>query len=386
MVLPQSVKYIIEELNKRGFEGYIVGGCVRDHIMGITPHDYDITTSALPQDIKSIFKHTVDTGIQHGTVTVVINKIGYEITTYRIDGEYADNRHPKEVIFTSKLEGDLSRRDFTVNAIAYNDNEGFVDLFGGREDIKNKIIKGVGDPDKRFKEDALRMMRALRFSAQLDFSIEEITFNAIKENAHLIKNISMERIREELFKLILSHNNERLILLRESNMAHYFSKELSEILNNNSEEFFTYINSLPVDIASRLAYIFRGYDVKKILRDLKTDNKTINKAVVLEKYYDYNITDEYSMAKLISLAGDYTEELLRLKKEPLDMYNKIVSENRCCSLKNLAIKGKDVIDLGYSGENIGRILNEALEYVLKNPLNNNREDILNYINKVGGKL
>lgn len=386
MVLPQSVKYIIEELNKRGFEGYIVGGCVRDHIMGITPHDYDITTSALPEDIKSIFKHTVDTGIQHGTVTVVINKIGYEITTYRIDGEYTDNRHPKEVIFTSKLEGDLSRRDFTVNAIAYNDNEGFVDLFGGREDIKNKIIKGVGDPDKRFKEDALRMMRALRFSAQLDFSIEENTFNAIKENAHLIKNISMERIREELFKLILSHNNERLILLRESNMAHYFSKELSEILNNNSEEFFTYINSLPVDIASRLAYIFRGYDVKKILRDLKTDNKTINKAVVLEKYYDYNITDEYSMAKLISLAGDYTEELLRLKKEPLDMYNKIVSENRCCSLKNLAIKGKDVIDLGYSGENIGRILNEALEYVLKNPLNNNREDILNYINKVGGKL
>ena len=247
MQLPEQVKFIISELNKNGYEGYIVGGCVRDYLMGIPPHDYDITTSALPEEVKAIFPHTVDTGIEHGTVTVIIDKIGYELTTYRIDGEYKDNRHPEQVIFTDKLAGDLSRRDFTVNAIAYNDQRGYVDMFGGMEDIKKAIIKGVGEPSKRFQEDALRMMRALRFSAQLNFSIEENTMIALKENAQLIKNISIERIREEFFKLIISDHNERLDLLYESGMLPYFFPELKKIIEDNSISYTT-INTLSKDV------------------------------------------------------------------------------------------------------------------------------------------
>ncbi|MGN1318716.1 MAG: CCA tRNA nucleotidyltransferase [Lachnospirales bacterium] len=376
MILPDSVKYIISKLNKEGFEGYVVGGCVRDYIMGITPHDYDITTSAKPMDIKRIFSHTIDTGIEHGTVTVVVNKENFEITTYRIDGEYEDNRHPKEVIFTNKLEGDLSRRDFTVNAIAYNDNEGFVDIFGGIGDIKNKIIRGVGDADRRFKEDALRMMRALRFSAQLDFKIEDNTFNAIKNNSSLIKNISMERIREELFKLILSDNNERLALLYESGMTEYFCSELYEILGNCNDDFYKFLNSSPKDIASRLAYVFKGYDIKKILKNLKTDNKTINKAYIIEKYFDFEVKMEYDIRKLISLTGEYCADLLRLRKEDLTLFNKAIENKWCCSIKDLAIKGEDLIKLNYKGKEIGEKLNFALQYVLENPDKNNKEDII----------
>ena len=202
MQLPEQVKFIISELNKNGYEGYIVGGCVRDYLMGIPPHDYDITTSALPEEVKAIFPHTVDTGIEHGTVTVIIDKIGYELTTYRIDGEYKDNRHPEQVIFTDKLAGDLSRRDFTVNAIAYNDQRGYVDMFGGMEDIKKAIIKGVGEPSKRFQEDALRMMRAIRFSAQLGFTIEPDTFKAIEKLNRNIDKVSMERVCVELKKTL----------------------------------------------------------------------------------------------------------------------------------------------------------------------------------------
>lgn len=379
MKLPENIDYIFSQLNKNGFEGYVVGGCVRDYIMGIAPHDYDITTSALPNDIKRIFSHTIDTGIEHGTVTVMLDKTGYEITTYRIDGEYTDNRHPNEVTFTSKLEGDLSRRDFTVNAIAYNNTDGFVDMFGGIEDITNKIIKGVGDPDKRFKEDALRMMRALRFSAQLDFEIEPNTFDAIVENAQLLKKISMERIRDEFFKLVLSNNNDRLLLLKKSGMTPYICTELDEILNCADNKFFDYINQLPKDIASRLAYIFKGYDIKKILKYLRTDNKTITKTYTLAQYFDYKITDEYSMRKLISLVGDYTKDLLILKGESLALYNKVIDSQCCCNLKNLAIKGEDIIKLGFSGKDIGSKLNKALEFVLVNPDKNNRCDLINYI-------
>ena len=178
MNIPKQVVYIIEQLEKNGFEGFIVGGCVRDYILGFLPKDFDITTDALPQDIKNIFDHTIDTGIEHGTVTVVLDRQNFEVTTYRIDGEYKDNRRPENVTFSKKIEEDLSRRDFTMNAIAYSIKRGFVDPFCGIDDIKNKLIKGVGDADTRFKEDALRMMRGVRFSAQLGFDIEDETFLA----------------------------------------------------------------------------------------------------------------------------------------------------------------------------------------------------------------
>lgn len=383
MKLPKNVKYILNELNNNGYEGYIVGGCVRDYLMGTVPHDYDITTSALPEEVKEIFPHTVDTGIRHGTVTVVIDKTGYELTTYRIDGEYKDNRHPEEVIFTDRLSGDLSRRDFTVNAIAYNPQEGFVDLFGGQEDIKNKIIRGVGIASRRFQEDALRMMRAVRFSAQLNFSIEENTLTALKENAPLIKNISIERIREEFFKLILSDHNERLDILLNSGMTEYF---LPEILNKEID--YSKINTLSKDINVRLAYIFKGIDynqVNRVMKRLKADNKTIATVTSLIKHSDCEISDKYSMRKLINLMGKNTPRLIEVmgaiknkttEKEE-EVYNNV--KNDCCSLKDLDLTGNDLISAGITGKAIGQALNKALDYVMKEPDKNTKEVLLNYI-------
>ena len=390
MQLPEQVKFIISELNKNGYEGYIVGGCVRDYLMGIPPHDYDITTSALPEEVKAIFPHTVDTGIEHGTVTVIIDKIGYELTTYRIDGEYKDNRHPEQVIFTDKLACDLSRRDFTVNAIAYNDQRGYVDMFGGMEDIKKAIIKGVGEPSKRFQEDALRMMRALRFSAQLNFSIEENTMLALKENAQLIKNISIERIREEFFKLIISDHNERLDLLYESGMLPYFLPELKKIIEDNSISYTT-INTLSKDICVRLAYVFHTLDsdnVKKILHNFRTDNKTNKITSQLVKYIDFEITDKYSLRKLISILGENTEHEIEIMgavkgidtSKSKEMYSEIISAGDCCNLKSLAINGNDLTELGIDhGKEVGEYLAKALDFVLKNPHNNQREKIMAFL-------
>ena len=389
MQLPEQVKFIISELNKNGYEGYIVGGCVRDYLMDIPPHDYDITTSALPEEVKAIFPHTVDTGIEHGTVTVIIDKIGYELTTYRIDGEYKDNRHPEQVIFTDKLAGDLSRRDFTVNAIAYNDQRGYVDMFGGMEDIKKAIIKGVGEPSKRFQEDALRMMRALRFSAQLNFSIEENTMLALKENAQLIKNISIERIREEFFKLIISDHNERLDLLYESGMLPYFLPELKKIIEDNSISYTT-INTLSKDICVRLAYVFHTLDsdnVKKILHNFRTDNKTNKITSQLVKHIDFEITDKYSLRKLISILGENTEHEIEIMgavkgidtSKAKEMYSEIISAGDCCNLKSLAINGNDLKELGIDhGKEVGEYLAKALDFVL-NPHNNQREKIMAFL-------
>lgn len=383
MKLPKNVDFILKELNRNGYEGYIVGGCVRDYLMGNEPHDYDITTSALPDEVKKVFSHTVDTGIQHGTVTVVIDKVGYEITTYRIDGEYKDNRHPEEVIFTDKLSGDLSRRDFTVNAIAYNPLKGYVDLFNGREDIEKKIIRGVGVPAKRFQEDALRMMRAVRFSAQLDFSIEDITLKALKENADLIKNISIERIREEFFKLLLSNHNERLDILLNSGMTEYF---LPEILNRKYD--YMKINFLSRDIVVRLSYILSHIEsksVNKIMKRLKTDNKTASAVTNIVKYVNYKINDSYSMRKLINLVGENTLKLIEVIGAlnnsdmifEINMYNSV--KNDCCTLKSLDLTGNDLMSIGIKGKEIGEVLNKALDLVMKEPDKNNREVLLNII-------
>ena len=209
--LPDNVKMILDRLHEAGFEAYAVGGCVRDSILGRIPGDWDITTNALPQDTKKLFKRTIDTGIEHGTVTIMVGKEGYEVTTYRIDGKYEDSRHPSEVTFTKNLTEDMKRRDFTINAMAYNDEEGIIDRFGGMEDIEKGLIRCVGNPKERFSEDALRIMRAVRFAAQLNYSIEDETKNAISELADTLKNISAERIQTELVKLLLSDHPERLM-------------------------------------------------------------------------------------------------------------------------------------------------------------------------------
>ena len=208
--LPKKVLFIINNLQLAGYDAFAVGGCVRDSILARKPQDWDITTSAKPEAIKEIFRRTVDTGIEHGTVTVMIGKDSYEVTTYRIDGAYEDSRHPKEVRFTNCLEEDLRRRDFTINAMAYNDDVRLVDVFGGMQDLNHHLIRCVGDPRERFSEVALRILRAVRFSAQLDFPIEPDTAKAVKELAPNLKNISAERIQTELVKLLTSPHPERI--------------------------------------------------------------------------------------------------------------------------------------------------------------------------------
>ena len=228
--MPPSVNMVIDSLHAKGFEAYAVGGCVRDTILAREPDDWDITTSASPQQVKEIFDRTVDTGLEHGTVTVLAGSGAHEVTTYRIDGEYEDGRHPKEVVFTSSLAEDLRRRDFTINAMAYNPKTGLVDAFDGTSDLKRRIIRCVGDPDKRFDEDALRMLRAVRFSGQLQFTIEEKTRQAIVERAEHLQNISAERIRVEMTKLLISKDSGQLREVVDTGMTAYFLPELDRMM------------------------------------------------------------------------------------------------------------------------------------------------------------
>ena len=223
--LPKKVNTIIETIRAAGHEAYAVGGCVRDSILGRIPDDWDITTSARPEEIKTLFRHTIDTGIEHGTVTVTLEKEGFEVTTYRIDGEYEDCRHPKEVMFTDKLTEDLKRRDFTINAMAYNDSRGLVDIFGGKKDLQQGIIRCVGDARERFTEDALRILRAIRFSAQLGYKIEEKTREAIEELASSLKYISAERIQAEFIKLLLSPHPDYLRIAYDTGVTKVFFPE-----------------------------------------------------------------------------------------------------------------------------------------------------------------
>lgn len=395
MNIPKDVCDIIKNIEKNGFEAFVVGGCVRDSILSNSAKDWDITTDALPNDIKNIFPHTVDTGIKHGTITVVYNKQNFEITTYRIDGEYNDNRHPENVIFTTKLEEDLSRRDFTMNAIAYNQKKGYVDPFFGIDDIKYKTIKGVGNPDKRFKEDALRMMRAVRFANQLGFNIENETFKAIKNNVDLIKNISVERIREEFLKLIKSDYIEKISLLKETNLLNYIFPEIYYIFENLHKNV-AILKFLEKDL--RFPFLFINLTEEKaiqILKKFKFDNKTINEIKIIVRNFNNNFLDDrVSTRKFMSyISPDIFKKIINLKfainriennliecKKLENIYDEIedtIRKKHCYSLKDLAINGEDLKKLGIkNGKDIGIFLNIALNIVLENPEKNNKEILI----------
>lgn len=355
--IPEKVNIIIEELMSHGYEAYVVGGCVRDMVLGREPEDWDITTSATPMEVKRIFRRTVDTGIQHGTVTVLIDKEHYEVTTYRLDGEYEDNRHPKEVAFTSSLTEDLKRRDFTINAMAYNEKEGFIDLFGGMEDLKKGIIRCVGSAIERFDEDALRILRAVRFSAQLDFEIEEDTLGAIREKVMNLKNISAERIRVELTKLLISDHPERIRTLievgimgvvlpefnammetRQNNKHHIYSvgehtiRAVAEVAGKQRDELFNLRERVILRWTMLLHDIekpgtislgkdgqnhFYGHQekgaitAKNILKRLKFDNDTLDSVVHLIRWHDYRfVLTPAGMRRAVSKVGKEYMELL----------------------------------------------------------------------------
>ncbi len=391
--LPKNVKNIIESLKEHGFEGFAVGGCVRDSLLKKTPTDWDITTDALPADMKKIFKKTFDTGIAHGTITVLMDGVGYELTTYRIDGDYSDGRHPDSVSFSKNLSEDLCRRDFTINAMAYSPNKGIVDLFGGRRDLQNGIIRAVGDAGKRFDEDALRMLRAVRFAAQLGFKIYDDTFEAIRERAKLLSKVSKERIFVELNKSLCGDFAQNIKMVYTSGLYRYIGKEFSK-LDENIYDFYPrkFPNKKHMYWAAFLENIENVEAVKKILFELKSDNATRDNTYLLVKELKNPLpsSDEdirWSLHRIgADLFCDYIE-ILRSDKKNKDIldkiddidnrYSLIMKEKHAYEISMLDITGKDLMDLGISkGPKIGEVLEFLLKKVIENPMNNEKSSLL----------
>ena len=391
--LPKNVENIIGSLEEHGFEGFAVGGCVRDSLLKKTPKDWDITTDALPVDMKKIFKKTFDTGIAHGTVTVLMDGVGYELTTYRIDGNYSDGRHPDSISFSKNLSEDLCRRDFTINAMAYSNKKGIVDLFDGRKDLQNGIIRAVGDAKKRFDEDALRMLRAVRFAAQLGFKIDDDTFEAIKEKAKLLSKVSKERTFVELNKSLCGDFAQNIKMVYTSGLYRYIGKEFAK-LDKNIYDFYPrkFYNKKHMYWAAFLENIDNVEAVKKILFELKSDNATRNNAYLLVKELKNPLpsSDEdirWSLHRIgADLFCDYIE-ILKSDKKNVDIldkidtienrYSLILKENHAYEISMLDITGKDLMDIGISkGPKIGEALEFLLKKVIENPLNNEKSSLL----------
>lgn len=438
--LPQNAAYIIRRLEDAGFESYAVGGCIRDTLLGKMPEDWDITTSALPEQIKAVFPRTVDTGIEHGTVTVLCGKESFEVTTYRIDGEYEDARHPKEVVFTASLTEDLKRRDFTINAMAYNEKTGLVDCFSGLSDLNSGIIRCVGEAEKRFDEDALRMMRAVRFAAQLGFIIEENTYAAIKNMAGNLAKVSAERIQTELVKLLQSKHAEHMRTLYETGITAVVLPEFDRMMEtpqNNPHHCYTVgehtlhaLEEVPEDKVLRLAMLFhdvakpacrttdrRGVDhfrghpqqgekmTSQILRRLKFDNDTRKKVCAYVKWHDYKpwlsernirfaasrIGTEYYPGMFVVKRADIKaqskferEQKLAYVDEYEKIYRGIMERQDCLTLKGLKVNGSDLIAEGMRpGKEIGEALQYLLEQVLEQPELNDRDTLLSLFRKHG---
>lgn len=390
MRIPEDVEKIIAILNDGGFEAYAVGGCVRDTLLHKAPEDWDITTSAKPEQVKALFKRTIDTGIQHGTVTVMMNRVGYEVTTYRIDGEYEDGRHPNHVEYTTSLLEDLKRRDFTINAMAYSHESGIVDAFGGVEDLDRHVIRCVGNPHDRFTEDALRILRALRFSAQLGFQIEEETGKAVRELAPNLVHVSRERIQVELTKLLLSAHPDRVKLVFDMGLVPWIFDPIPPM----SRERIQIPVSLPGKKHVRWAAFLEQLtpeNAEELLRGLKLDNDTIARTKTLVAWRFREIPeDKPGIRRVMSqMSRELYEDLLELQKasapdEALASLCRVEDKSReireagdPLSLKELAVDGGDLIKAGVKpGKEMGKLLNSFLDQVLEDPERNRREYLL----------
>lgn len=442
--MPFNVEYILKTLDKFGYEAYIVGGCVRDSLMGRIPKDWDITTNAKPYDVIDIFENlgykTLKVGLKHGTVTVIIKNENYEITTYRIDGEYVDGRHPDSVRFSGSLKEDLERRDLTINGLAFNSSDGIIDYFGGINDIKESVIRCIGKAEDRFNEDSLRKFRTLRFMAQLGFNIEEKTLLAATSNLEKLNTLSLERVRDELNKILLSDNPSNSIrLLCTSGMLNSFIPELEKcngVYQHNPyhdksvlEHILSTVDNVPTklelrwtallhDIAKPLCFTmdetgighFYGHaDISSdmaqdILKRFKCDNKLIEKVSLIIKHHDKNLDTKKSIKKLLNVLGEESfRDLLKMREADIrsqskdyyiERHNKvlraeklleeILSTEECFSRKDLAIDGRDLISIGYKeGKEIGIELDFLLDLVLENPCLNNKDQLLEIAKKRG---
>lgn len=441
--IPEKVAQILQKLHENGYEAYAVGGCVRDSILGREPNDWDVTTSASPQQVKALFPRTIDTGIQHGTVTVMDGKDGFEVTTYRIDGAYEDCRHPKEVTFTSNLTEDLKRRDFTINALAYSHETGIVDEFGGMEDLKNGVIRCVGNPMDRFAEDALRMMRAVRFAAQLGFELNEDVKEAIREMADALDMVSAERIQTELVKLMVSPHPHWFRLAYECGITSVIMPEFDRIMvqrqNGPHHAYSTgghtllALQNIPADRVLRLTMLFhdmgkpdaytvdengkdhfRGHAAysekvaRRIMKRLKFDNDTLNNVCTLVKNHSWypelsgkgvrrcayqiggpELFEQFLKVKRADILAQ-NPDVIEQKLHYLDEVNHIWSDIRlhgdCLSLKQLAVTGKDLIAQGMDpGPGLGIILQRMLEDVLEYPEHNTREYLMELLETLRSK-
>lgn len=440
MKISEDAEKLINILSDNGCKAYAVGGCVRDYLLGKPEKDIDITTSAKPETVEEILKQNnikvVETGLQHGTVTAVLNGENYEITTFRKDGEYKDNRRPESVSFVDDVKEDLSRRDFTINAMAYNHKEGIVDLFGGKKDIDNKVIRAVGNADLRFKEDALRIMRALRFSATLCFDIEESTKKAIFDNMYLLDNIAKERIFTELKKL-LAGDNALQVLDAYKEVIGVVIPELKpafDCVQNNPWHIYNVydhiihaVDAAPKDEIIRLTMLLHdigkpsvkttdekgidhfkfhapvGADIaKKVLKRFKVSNEVYDKVITLIRYHQgvENVDDIRVKRWLAKIGADYTKALFKVRISDLYAHNpgkigyelkklnellieldEIVAAGEAFKISDLAVNGNDLIALGYKGKEIGEKLNEILMLVVDDRLNNTKEDIVDYLNR-----
>ena len=381
--LPKAVEEIIARLNEHGYEASAVGGCVRDSLLGRQPEDWDITTSARPEQVKEIFYRTIDTGIAHGTVTVMIHKVGYEVTTYRIDGEYEDGRHPKEVQFTSNLIEDLKRRDFTINAMAYSSRDGIVDAFGGIDDLKNGLIRCVGNPIDRFTEDALRILRAVRFSAQLGFEIEKETYQAISAIAPNLEHVSKERILAELGKLLLSGHPDRIRLVYETGMAPFIAPEFAQVARP--------LPAMDPDLLAKrhlrwAAFLQNETEERagRILKQLKSDNDTISRVKTLLRFVKTPLTPQKPVLRKVmsQMTPELFDDLLLLlqadpKGEICRLTEEIRRDGDCLYLKQLAVSGSDLMAAGIEpGKKVGETLKSLLELVLEHPELNQKEQLI----------
>ena len=430
--MPKGAEFIIRSLENAGFEAYIVGGCVRDGILGRDPEDWDITTIAKPDEIKRIFSHTVDTGIEHGTVTVLVPPEevergirSFEVTTYRIDGEYTDHRHPNAVSFTGSLEEDLARRDFTINAMAYHMERGIIDPFHGQEDLEKKIVRAVGKAKDRFAEDALRMMRGIRFSAQLDFSLDEEAYLGIESLKESLENVSKERIAVELWKLLASAHPDKVEMFFSTGLAPYITEDFPKIQESGIPKLLPFV---PVEKIVRFGLFLRNVPdlARKILRDLKLDRESIEGGSHFAALFsEEEVESPYALRKRIARYGlkmvrDFYEmrlallhqdeeelysplesDLLESKrrtgeiiitkkqaesivKERLLWITKVESEKNCVSLSELMLSGKDLISLGVSpGKRMGEILQLAFDRVLQEPKENEKEKLISYLQESG---
>ena len=439
--IPDGAKLLIRTLQNNGHSSYVVGGCVRDSILRRPIHDWDICTSATPEQMLEVFKdrRVIETGLQHGTITVVVDKIPYEITTYRIDGDYSDNRRPDSVTFTDNLIEDLKRRDFTINAMAYNDEQGLIDPFGGFQDIQDKVIRCVGSAKERFGEDALRILRAIRFASQLQFKIEAKTSSEIINQYKSLKNISIERINSEFCKIAMS-NSFYFNLVSFHVVFSLFIPELNNLIGfdqNNPyhsyDVFMHTVNALSTcdryDLTTVLATFFHDFGkphcyqdgedgirhfkghgkvsaeiTDSIMRRLKFDNDTRNNVVELVYYHDatFEVGKKYVKRWLNKIGEEQFRRLLKIRRADIkgqkifydknrvkkvdnieEILNEILNEQECFCLKDLAVNGKDLIEIGYKpGRTLGNALKNLLEAVIAEKVENNKIELIKLANKL----